>query len=406
MKLNLKLLPLALLFSFATVLHADTLNKATNAKEFMGTLFSGAEQYSNFYRTEELLPSQKVAKSSQPVAWPEGKAVTLPQHYTYNGKQLPTQALLEETDTAALLVIKDGKIRYENYRLTGSRDRHWMSMSVAKSVVSALMGIAVAEGKIKSIEDTAVTYVPALKGSAYENVRIKDILQMSSGARWLEEYGNPDSEIARLGQAMVSGSSLVEFVSKIQNELKPGTFNRYNSADTQVLGLVLEAATGKSMAAYTQEKLWGPLGATHDAYWNTDNDGNAMAFSGFNATARDYARVGELFRLKGQFNGKQIVPASWVKASVTPDAPHLMPGKRDNSDASMGYGYQWWIPEGEQQDFSAIGILNQFVYVSPKHDTVIVKLSASRNYASAGDESSWRENETIELFRQIAQSID
>src|SRR5690606_38324313 len=106
--------------------------------------------------------------------------------------QLSTQALLEETDTAALLVIKGGEIRYENYRLTGAPDRHWMSMSVAKSVVSALIGIAVAEGKIKSIEDTAVTYVPALKGSGYENVSIKHILQMSSGARWLEEYGNPD----------------------------------------------------------------------------------------------------------------------------------------------------------------------------------------------------------------------
>lgn len=386
--------------------HAEPLNKATNAQEFMSTLFSGEEQYSNFYRTEELLPSDKVAKSSQPIAWPQGKAVALPQHYTYEGKQLPTQALLEETDTAALLVIKDGKIRYENYRLTGAPDRHWMSMSVAKSVVSALVGIAVAEGKIKSIEDTAVTYVPALKGSGYENVSIKNILQMSSGARWLEEYGNPDSEITRLGSAMVTGSSLLEFVAKIQNELEPGTFNRYNSADTQVLGLILEAATGKSMAAYTQEKLWEPLGATHEAYWNTDNDGNAMAFAGLNATARDYARIGEAFRLNGKFNGKQIIPADWVQASITPDAPHLMPGTRANSDASMGYGYQWWLPEGDEQDFCAIGVLNQFVCVSPKHDTVIVKLSASRNYASAGDESSWREKETIELFREIAKNLD
>lgn len=406
MKLQLKLLPLALLFSITTALHAESLNKATNAQEFMSTLFSGEEQYSNFYRTEELLPSQKVAKSSQPIEWPQGKAVELPQHYNYQGKQLPVQALLEETDTAALLVIKDGKIRYEDYRLSGAPDRHWMSMSVAKSVVSALMGIAVADGKIKSIEDTAVTYVPALKGSAYENVSIKNILQMSSGARWLEEYGNPDSEIARLGKAMVTGSSLVEFVAAIQNELEPGTFNRYNSADTQVLGLILEAAVGKSMAAYTQEKLWGPLGATHDAYWNTDNDGNAMAFSGFNATARDYARIGEAFRLNGTFNGRQIIPAEWVKASITPDAPHLMPGPRKNSDAGMGYGYQWWIPEGNQQDYSAIGILNQFVYVSPNHNTVIVKLSASRNYASAGDETSWREYETIELFREIAKNLD
>src|SRR5690606_6077473 len=252
----------------------------------------------------------------------------------------------------------------------------------------------------------AVTYVPALKGSGYENVSIKNILQMSSGARWLEEYGNPDSEIARLGRAMATGSSLVEFVAKIQNELEPGTFNRYSSADTQVLGLILEAATGQSMADYTQAKLWKPLGANHDAYWNTDNDGNAMAFAGFNATARDYARIGEAFRLNGKFNGKQVIPADWVQASITPDAPHLMPGTRDNSDASMGYGYQWWIPEGDEQDYCAIGIRNQFMCISPKHDTVIVKLSASRNYASAGDETSWREYETIGLLREIAGDLD
>ena len=406
MKLRTKLLPLALLLSVTTAVHAETLNKATNAQEFLGTLFSGEEQYSNFYRTEELLPSQKVARSSQPIAWPQGETIELPQHYTYQGKQLSTQALLEETDTAALLVIKGGEIRYENYRLTGAPDRHWMSMSVAKSVVSALIGIAVAEGKIKSIEDTAVTYVPALKGSGYENVSIKNILQMSSGARWLEEYGNPDSEIARLGRAMATGSSLVEFGAKLPNELEPGTFNRYSSAATQVLGLILEAATGQSMADYTQAKRWEPLGANHDAYWNTDNDGNAMAFAGFNATARDYARIGEAFRLNGKFNGKQVIPADWVQSSITPDAPHLMPGTRDNSDASMGYGYQWWIPEGDEQDFCAIGILNQFMCISPKHDTVIVKLSASRNYASAGDESSWREYETIELFREIARNLD
>lgn len=406
MKRAFTFLPLALLLSVSSALYADTTNKATNAQEFMGTLFSGQEQFSNLYRTEELLPSKKVEKSTQPIAWPVGVKAELPTSFLFDGKERATEALLKETDTAALLVIKDGKIRIEQYRETGAIERHWLSMSVAKSVVSALMGIALQEGHIKSLEDTADQYVPALKGSAYENVRIKDILQMSSGARWLEEYGNPDSEIARLGSAMVTGSSLVEFAAGVQPELKPGTFNRYNSADTQVLGLILEAATGQSMADYTKAKLWEPLGAEYDAYWNTDNDGNAMAFVGFNAVARDYARIGETFRLNGQFNGKQIVPAEWVKASVTPDAPHLMPGKRANSDSSMGYGYQWWIPEGDQGDYSAIGILNQFVYVSPKDNTVIVKLSASRNYASKGSEESWREEETIALFRAIAKSLN
>jgi CubicO group peptidase (beta-lactamase class C family) len=210
----------------------------------------------------------------------------------------------------------------------------------------------------------------------------------------------------RLATSMASGSSFLNFVTSMKGELKPGTFNRYCSADSLVLGLVLEAATGKSLAQYTQEKLWGPLGATQDAYWAKDKAGHTMAFGGYNATARDYARIGELYRLNGKFNGQQIVPASWVKASITPDVPHLVPGKRENSDSTMGYGYQWWLPEGEQHDFSAIGVYNQFVYVNPNHHTVIVKLSASRNYGSPNDETSWREHETIELFREIAKSIE
>lgn len=386
--------------------HADALNRNENAVDFMSHLFSGAEQYSNFYRMEEIFPTNKVAKSSKPLEWSVGSTIDLPKEYRFEDKLRSTQQLLAETETSALLVIKNGQIRYENYWLTGSKDTHWLSMSVSKSVVSALYGIALADGSIQSIEDPASKYLPDLKGSAYDGVRLKDILQMSSGAYWNEDYSNPDSEIMRLAHAMASGSSFLEFVKSMKGELKPGTYNRYCSADTLVLGLVLEAATGKSLAEYTQKKLWEPLGATSDAYWMTDSAGHTMAFGGYNATARDYARLGELYRLNGKLNGKQIVPANWVKASVTPDAPHLMPGKRDNSDSTMGYGYQWWLPEGGQHDFSAIGVYNQFVYVSPDKQTVIVKLSASRNYAETDDESSWREHETIELFRTIAESIN
>ncbi|WP_434674810.1 serine hydrolase [Pseudomonas sp. R4-83] len=397
---------LALLLALAGSAHAEDLNRANNTREFMGNLFKGGEQYSNFFRMETLFPSELVRKSTSPVAWPSGKTIALPDEYNYGGARRLTADLLRETDTSALLVIKNGKIRYEQYWLTGGKERHWTSMSVAKSFVSALYGVAVAEGTIHSIEDPASKYLPALKGSAYDGVRLKDILQMSSGVRWSEDYADPDSDVARLGRVMASGSSLLNFVRTLKNDVKPGTFNRYCSADTLVLGLVLEAATGKSLAAYTQEKLWQPLGATQDAYWLKDNYENTLTFGGFNATARDYARLGELYRLGGKFNGKQIIPSAWIKDSLTPDAPQLIPGKRSNSDSTMGYGYQWWLPEGQQHDFSAIGIFNQFIYVSPDKQIVIVKLSASRNYAKADKESSWRENETIGFFRQIAESID
>jgi CubicO group peptidase (beta-lactamase class C family) len=396
----------AFVIAFIGAVQAESVSPANDTAKFVGGLFSGNEQYSRFYRLEQIFPSEKTHKSSLAVEWPIGKSIKLPDTYSYEGQSHSTQDLLSETETSALLIIKNGQIRYENYWLTGGKERHWTSMSVAKSYVSALYGVAIADGTISSIEDPASKYLPSLKGSAYDGVKLKDILQMSSGVRWNEDYANPDSDVAHLGQVMASGSSLLEFVQTLKPELNPGTFNRYCSADTLVLGLVLEAATGKSLAAYTEEKLWAPLGATQDAYWIKDSFGHTLAFGGFNATARDYARLGELYRLKGKFNGKQIVPSAWIEASLTPDATHLLPGKRRNSDSTMGYGYQWWLPEGNQHDFSAIGIFNQFVYVSPDHQTVIVKLSASRHYAEAGDESSWREKETIEFFRQIAQRID
>ncbi|WP_016969181.1 serine hydrolase domain-containing protein [Pseudomonas tolaasii] len=400
------LVVLAFALALTGGVQAENLNRANNTGEFVGDLFTGAEQYSNFYRLEEIFPSEKTQKSSYPFEWAVGKAVNLPKEYTYEGRRHETQELLSQTETSALLIIKNGQIRYENYWLTGGKERHWTSMSVAKSFVSALYGIAIAEGTINSIDDPASKYLPVLKGSAYDGVKLKDILQMSSGVHWDEDYANPDSDIAHLGLVMASGSSLLDFVKTLKRELPPGTFNRYCSADTLVLGLVLEAATGKTLAAYTQEKLWAPLGATQDAYWIKDNSSHTLAFGGYNATARDYARLGEMYRLNGKFKGKQIVPASWVKASLTPDAPHLVPGQRTSSDSTMGYGYQWWLPEGEEHDYSAIGIFNQFIYVNPGHHTVIVKLSASRNYAKTDNESSWREKETIELFRQIAQHVD
>jgi CubicO group peptidase (beta-lactamase class C family) len=132
-----------------------------------------------------------------------------------------------------------------------------------------------------------------------------------------------------------------------------------------------------------------------------------MAFAGLNATARDYAKIGELYRLGGRLNGQQIIPEAWVTASVTPDAPHLQPGKNNPaSDFELGYGYQWWIPEGNEGEFSAIGVYNQFVFVNPTDGAVIVKLSANSDYGSTPDESSYRELETIEMFRAIVDVVD
>lgn len=372
----------------------------------ISTLFTGAEQYENFNRMKALFPTGEMTPSDKVFQFGEGRQISLPISFEYNGESRSMQTFMQETDTSALLVLKDGDVVFEEYWLTGGRDVQWLSMSVAKSFVSAAVGIAISEGHIASIDEPVTQYVPSLIGSAYDGVRIKDVLQMSSGAAWNEDYNDPDSDINRFGRIFALGGSLNDFAATLTPDNEPGTFNRYNSTDTQVLGMLLVNATGRSITDYMAEKLWHPMGAESAAYWLLDDEDMEMAFAGLNATARDYAKIGELYRLGGRLNGQQIIPEAWVTASVTPDAPHLQPGKNNPaSDFELGYGYQWWIPEGNEGEFSAIGVYNQFIFVNPMDGVVIVKLSANSDYGSTPDESSYRELETIEMFRAIVDMV-
>jgi CubicO group peptidase (beta-lactamase class C family) len=370
---------------------------------FVTSLFSGVEQYEAFNHLVDIFPHHVISASSTPYSFPGGEVVELPPTYAYGGEMRDTLTFLEETDTVALLILADGAIVYENYWLTGGPDVHWMSMSVGKSFVSALIGIAIAEGHIKSIEDPITDYVPSLTGSAYDGVRIKDVLQMSSGARWDEDYSDPDSDIMRFIRAFGSGGSLNDFTATLVREHEPGTVNYYNSMDTQALGMLLGAATGQSLAAYAGQKLWEPLGMERDAYWITDDSGMEMAAGGLQMTARDYAKLGQLYLQGGRWRGTQVVPADWVHDSVTPDAPHIMPDL--NPEYPVGYGYQWWVPQGDEGEFSAIGVYNQFIYVNPAKKLVIVKLSANSGYGLTDDDTSWREMESLEFFGAIGESL-
>jgi CubicO group peptidase (beta-lactamase class C family) len=370
---------------------------------FSMTLFTGAEQYENFPRIGEYFPTAVMPAAENPLQFPEGQPISLPVSYEYKGQVYEVDKFLTETDTVAMLVLKDGAVVHEEYWLSGGRDVKWISMSLSKSFVSVLLGIAIAEGHIDSLQDPITKYVPELVGSAYEGVSIKDILQMSSGARWNEDYNDPDSDINRLSRVFAIGGSLDKFTATLTPDNEPGTFNRYNSADTQSLGMLLVRATGQSITDYMAEKLWTPMGAETEATWVLDDEGMEMVFAGLNATARDYAKIGELYRLGGELNGKRIVPAEWVAASVTADEPYLQPGS--NPDYPLGYGYHWWVMDGDEGEFSAIGVYNQFVYVNPAQGVVVVKLSANSDYGTTLDESNYREEETIEFFRAIVKNI-
>jgi CubicO group peptidase (beta-lactamase class C family) len=318
------------------------------------------------------------------------------------------QAFLAETHTAALLVLKDGAVRFEQYWRTGGRKVNWMSMSVAKSFTSALVGIALSDGLIKSLDDPINKYAPKLNATAYDGVRIKDVLQMSSGARWYEDYNDPNCEALRLGAASSSEGGFDEFMSTTVRETKPGTVCKYDSADTMALGMLLAGATGRSVTEYMQEKLYEPLGMESSGYWITDTRGMEMVFGGLLLTARDFAKLGELYRNGGVWRGQQIVPADYVTASTKYDAPHTAPGKPIVADHALpiGYGYQWWIPEGNRGEFTGIGVYNQFVFVDRSNGVVITKLSANPAYGTSKGEETNKDIENLEVIRAISRHFD
>ncbi len=390
-----------LIFSLFFMASCSDQNQDEERILWVSSLFSGSDQYQKFNRVYELFPTSNLVPSKNPSSFESESLIKLPNSFVYESKSVDVNEYLDRTDVSALLILKDGKIRYENYWLTGGREVKWISMSVGKSFVSALVGIALDQGHIKSIQDPVSIYVPQLKDSAYGGVSIKDILQMSSGASWNEDYGDPNSDINRSVRIFALGGSLDEFAASLTNENEPGTFNRYNSTDTQVLGMLLREATGTSITEFMQEMLWDPIGAEDNAYWLLDSENMEVAYGGLNATARDYAKLGELYRLRGRMNNKQIIPEKWVDESVRPDAPHLMPGENSMSDYPLGYGYQWWIPD-ESGDYMAIGVYNQFIYVSPKNNSVIVQLAANKIYGVDAIETTVSEFESIAFLRTLA----
>ncbi|WP_456696210.1 serine hydrolase domain-containing protein [Aeromicrobium sp. P5_D10] len=368
-------------------------------------LFTGAPQHENFNRMAQLLPSTQMPPSSSPRPWRVGSPVSAPETFEGAGTTKSFEDFFAETDTAALLMIEDGEIRYERYALTGGIDVPWISMSVAKSFVSTLVGIALEEGYVTSLDQPISDYITVQPGSAYDGVSIKDVLRMSSGARWNEDYADPDSEVFGLNAAMAGIGALEDLVAAMVRESEPGTVCRYNSGETQALGLLVIKATGRTLSDYMHEKLVEPLGFEAPSYWMIDAAGVEQAFACLNATARDFARLGDLFLNRGAIDGRQIVSEQWVKAATTWDDPMRAPGMPivGSDRVDLGYGYQWWLPGGDDGEFSAMGVYNQLVYVDPTRRRVVVKLSANRAYGTTSDEATNRNEESVEFVRALAR---
>lgn len=299
--------------------------------------------------------------------------------YNFHGKEYSLDDYLQRNFVTGFIVLHDDQIIFEKYLHGANRDSRFVSQSVGKSIASILVGAAVNEGTIRSIDDPVDKYLPYLTSSGYHGVSIRDILEMSTGVDYSENYHDPHSGAALIGAALLTGHpTFHDFAASMKStSTKAGTKFEYQSVNTQVLGLLLEKVTGMRLNQYAQEKLWKKIGAQSDAFfYESKAQPDTCAFACFNATARDYARVG-LMMMRGGILGKnRVVPETWVHDSTTPSADFLKPGALDDMAGPLGYGYQWWISPGNDGAYSAEGIYGQSIYVNPKMHVVIVQTSA------------------------------
>lgn len=310
-------------------------------------------------------PKRALVRSALPFSFYTDTASSrIPEKITYEANTYDFDTFLAKEKTVAFLVIKNDTMVYEKYFRGKEESSIVPSFSMAKSFSSALIGCAIADGYIKSVDEPITNYIPEMKKNGFDKVTIKHVLQMTTGIKFNEGYFNPFGKVA----AFYYGRNLRKKAMKIKLAYEPGTKFEYKSGNSQLLGLILERALKtKTVTAYLQEKIWTPLGMEYDASWSIDMKKNGLekTFCCINARARDYAKFGRLYLNKGNWNGKQLIPESWVNEST----------KVEQSEGSVWfYRYQWWLCSKTEGDYMAEGILGQFIYVYPKKNVVIVCL--------------------------------
>lgn len=348
----------------------------------VNSLFAEDRIISNFSNMEAAFLHRVIPKGDGPVSpLPQGATMEMPATY---GDWVDARTV------TSMLVLKDGAITHEAYyQDTTAQDRR-ISWSVAKSYLSALFGILVAEGSITSLDDPVTKYAPMLAGGAYDGATVLNVLQMSSGITFDEDYLDYDSDINRMGRVLALGGKMDDFAAGLTESFAaPGETWQYTSIDTHVVGMVARGATGRDIPDLMAEKLIAPLGLERDPLYLTDGVGVAFVLGGLNITTRDYARFGQMILQNGMWQGQQIVPAEWIAASTTPSA-RTEPGQ-------IGYGYQWWIPnDAEPGQFMGRGIYGQYLYIDQNAGVVIVTTGADRSFREDGVSA-----QNIDMFRQI-----
>lgn len=319
--------------------------------------FSGIKDY-------KIFPYRTIETDSTKFIFPEAETPVFPKSFTFNDSvKVPFNQFLEENETVAFLIIQNDSIQYEKYFDGYSQESIVASFSMAKSFTSILIGMAIEDGYITSVQDPVTKYVPGMESEKFRNISIENVLQMTTGIEFNESYYNPFGDAA----AFYYGKNLVKKTKKLNIENPPATQFDYTSGNAQILGLVLNNALPKgiTISEYMEQKLWKPLGMKYGATWSLDEkNGIEKTFCCLNARAIDFAKIGRLYLHKGNWNGKQLVPKSWVKTSTKIDSTNASP---------WWYQYQWWLPT-KKGDFMAKGLHGQYIYVNPNKNMIIVRL--------------------------------
>ncbi len=287
-------------------------------------------------------------------------------------------AALIQTNAAGVMVWQDGAVRFEGYALGFGPEQRWTSFSVAKSFTSTLLGAAVKDGFIASLDDPVTRYVPGLEGSAYENVTVRQLATMTSGVAWNEDYTDPDSDVAQLNRFVVEygPDAIVAQMSALEREAEPGEKWVYKTGETNLLGLLVENAVGLSLAEYAQEKIVEPAGFAGPMFWMVDPRGGNIGGCCLSLTLADYTRMG-VFALEG---GGDVVPEGWFAQAGASQV--------DFGDSGFGYGYQWWTyPTG----YGAQGIFGQAITIVPEANLVVAIVSNWPTATSSGNRDRWRD---------------
>jgi CubicO group peptidase (beta-lactamase class C family) len=364
---------------------------------FDGTMLPGVEVVT-FKHSDTLFPVKRVPRDGAVHTLAPASTELKNVHFQSRGSDYDLFDYLADNRVAGLLVLKDGKVAFENYELGATPGTRWISFSMAKSVASTLVGAALQQDLIGSLDDPLIRYLPQLKGRVYDGVSIRNIMQMASGVKWNETYTDPHSDRRKLldRQLDQKPGGIVAYMNTLSRAGPPGSIWNYSTGESFLVGALLEAATHKPLATYLSETLWSRLGMEQDATWWVESPGGmGLAGSGLGATLRDYGRFGLLVQQDGVIDGKRVVPQGWFQQA---GSAHIIGGK------SVDYGYLWWpVPKGDpihRDAFQAIGIFGQHLYINPGQKLVIVVLSARPK-----PDSAFSPVDDLPFFGAVARSL-